>query len=630
MNSGSEATQTIVGWIHGGKPRWGVVTDEQDDRLRIRSEGRDVSLRTRDIAVRFDGTWTEVAAAETHAAELAPETLWHRLADTVTGEFDVARVHATVPEIAPATLWLRLWQAPEYFARIGRARFRLRAADEIAHAKQEYARKRRLQQALAQTSADAERLARGELELASWAQHADAVRQVLAVLAYGDAPPEPLPPELFGLIRRTVEQHHVQQAVRWPFSWFAAQALGERDPWAAGHPRLAQHRQRLRAWRTPSTAAAPIGDTSIATSDLWAIDDAGTTDRDDAIGITADGDATVVEIAIADVTTGFGADDAVLADLAEQGTSVYLPTETIPLVPAATGIRPHSLDPQTRRAVMLLRARFDAEGKLTAPPALLRGEAAIAAATDYDTIDAGQQPPAWSQLAGLAEHLFRARLAHGAARIEQPEASVAVERMLPTRLICREPWKGARFVVREWMIFANSVFADKLAAAGLEAPYRTDINAAGRGPAGIRWQPQPNRQLGADAYVYATSPIRRVQDILAQRQLASLHGAPPLPRKSLRKLAAAAEQSLQEMKQWMHNANRYWKLRYLEMFPDTMLTATVLENVGRGPVRIRLHPLEFNHTVGTPPPHDTQCLHVTHVDAERGQLTVQWVQQGTR
>jgi exoribonuclease R len=176
------------------------------------------------------------------------------------------------------------------------------------------------------------------------------------------------------------------------------------------------------------------------------------------------------------------------------------------------------------------------------------------------------------------------------------------------------------------MILANTLFARFLQEKKVPAPFRIQEKYhQDRAPTVVRFHPAPHKGVGADAYLYATSPIRRVQDALAQRQLRSLLDLPPLPEKILYELSERSEKNYQEMRRWMRLADLYWKLRYLEQFPDTPLYGTVLRReedkvlTRVSPIEV-VFPIEKDHWKGE----KVQSLKMVSVDAEKGELSLRW------
>jgi len=131
---------------------------------------------------------------------------------------------------------------------------------------------------------------------------------------------------------------------------------------------------------------------------------------------------------------------------------------------------------------------------------------------------------------------------------------------------------AAENIVSELMILMNSSTAEKLAASGCPAIYRTqrpDMPEIGRrrSRADLTINPREHGGIGASLYCWATSPIRRYADLINQRQLASMIGG-PLPAFTdesellirAKKVGFLNQTSLNHQRRM----ERYWVLKYLE------------------------------------------------------------------
>jgi len=71
--------------------------------------------------------------------------------------------------------------------------------------------------------------------------------------------------------------------------------------------------------------------------------------------------------------------------------------------------------------------------------------------------------------------------------------------------------------------------------------------------------------LGLDAYVTATSPIRKCFDLIAQRQLRGILGLEdPYTKEEIETLIQRLEQPMSYVSKIQHSRHRYWLLKYLE------------------------------------------------------------------
>ncbi|MDR0529184.1 MAG: RNB domain-containing ribonuclease [Zoogloeaceae bacterium] len=118
-------------------------------------------------------------------------------------------------------------------------------------------------------------------------------------------------------------------------------------------------------------------------------------------------------------------------------------------------------------------------------------------------------------------------------------------------------------LVAEMMILANSSWGGLLAARGVPCLYRSQTG----GKARMTTAPQPHEGLGVPQYAWMTSPLRRYSDLLNQWQLfAVLEGkAPPyLPRSSaLFAVMRDFESVYAAYAEFQRRIERYWCLRWL-------------------------------------------------------------------
>jgi exoribonuclease-2 len=201
------------------------------------------------------------------------------------------------------------------------------------------------------------------------------------------------------------------------------------------------------------------------------------------------------------------------------------------------------------------------------------------------------------RLAELAQRLKENRAAAGAMILEAPEVIVwpGPEGVQIDRIETPTP---SRSLVAELMILANRVVAERLAGAGLAAPYRTQEAPKngfeppeGADPLWVLLRqrmlfarlevcpaPGPHAGLGLPAYTTFTSPIRRYYDLIALRQLhALLDGrTPPYDQAAMEEALLSLQPTLRSHNQLKFRRQRYWLLKYLAQNKDQPLEAIVL------------------------------------------------------
>jgi exoribonuclease-2 len=141
---------------------------------------------------------------------------------------------------------------------------------------------------------------------------------------------------------------------------------------------------------------------------------------------------------------------------------------------------------------------------------------------------------------------------------------------------------ASRLLVAEAMILAGAALADYGKQHQLPLPYRgqpaaplptaAELEALPAGPARfaalkrclsrgqVGTSPQPHFSLALEAYVQATSPIRRYGDLLTQRQLAAhLQGRAPLEASTLGDVLSTMEVGVREAITVSREDQRHWR-----------------------------------------------------------------------
>jgi len=201
------------------------------------------------------------------------------------------------------------------------------------------------------------------------------------------------------------------------------------------------------------------------------------------------------------------------------------------------------------------------------------------------------------------------RIRKGAIRVQKREVVPIFENGAVVLQEIHED-SPARLLVSEMMVLANSVMAEFAAHHGIpvlyrgqERPYEDMQGASGEqapeGPAkdfsarsklkksSVSFTPQHHAGLGLDAYIQATSPIRRYMDLCHQRQFISYqrYGKPWITQEQFEAVAAQLEMPLQAAALASRETKRYWLLRYLEQRPRTQpIEGTVVRTDLKSPL----------------------------------------------
>jgi exoribonuclease-2 len=251
----------------------------------------------------------------------------------------------------------------------------------------------------------------------------------------------------------------------------------------------------------------------------------------------------------------------------------------------------------------------------------------------------------------LLERRRHWREQRGALNLEDPEGRIRC-RGDEALLEISEP-SPSRQMVAEAMILAGALMAERGQRLGIALPYRTQIpgelptdsqleslppgpvrhsaikRGLSRGQLGVT--PGPHFSLALDAYVQATSPIRRYGDLLTQRQFEALrHGTDPMDEASLASLLSELETPLRQVQQISREDQRHWQQVWFEQHPQGQWPCLFLRWL-RQDQRLGLvwaEDLAMTLAAECPPrsqPADALLLRIQQVDSLRDVLKLQAV-----
>ena len=395
--------------------------------------------------------------------------------------------------------------------------------------------------------------------------------------------------------------------------------------------------------------------------DTFTIDDSDTRDRDDALSLeTVDGGYRV-GIHIADAGAIVPIEGAMNAEADRRMATLYLPERSIPMLPPTFVHDVGSLDPDHVRRAMSLLVTIDDSGQVQdyeIKPSLIRSRAAIS----YVEADAAiaNESHEWNHvlrpLSDLAQALLARRERAGAFNVNREEMIIKVSSPtdIDVRVVARST--PARDLVSEMMVLCNSLMADYCKVNDIPASYRSqsapdvsDLDLYDEDgvlrpltrlqryrlmrrftPAVIGVTPTPHVGLGVDAYIQATSPLRRFPDLVMQRQISHFlaSGEPVHSADDISSVAKRAEMQMRDLSRIEDARRRYWFLKYLMLTrlgaPDEadLFTAYVLENEPRRLAALDLDEYPFRVRAELPntiEPGTTVTLKLTGVDLWRRQ-----------
>ncbi len=317
---------------------------------------------------------------------------------------------------------------------------------------------------------------------------------------------------------------------------------------------------------------------------LMTIDGQATLDFDDAISIEDHGDHYTLGIHIIDVGHFIEKGNIIDQEALARGSSIYMPDQKIPMLPGCLAenlcsLKAGELRPAISIMVNLSRSCEIIDYEII--PSLIRVEHQL---TYYDVNIIAQDSKEISILRDIAEQFRENRMAAGAVQITLPDINIWVDENneVTVNRINRE--SPGRMLVAEIMIMANWLMAKFLAEHNAPAIYRSQTPPRERlykGTEGSLFQncmqrrllsrfvlnPEPEHHsgLGLDAYVTATSPIRKYFDLATQRQIRAVLGLEePYTIKKIDNIIQMLEQPMSCVSKLQFNRHRYWLLKYLE------------------------------------------------------------------
>ena len=330
------------------------------------------------------------------------------------------------------------------------------------------------------------------------------------------------------------------------------------------------------------TAAATRRD--LSTMPLMTIDGQGTLDFDDAISIEEMGDAFRLGVHIVDVGHFIKKWDVVDREASRRGSSIYMPDQKISMLPQSMAEGLCSLKAGELRPAISVVIELNPQGDVLSyeiAPSLIKVRHQL---TYYDVNSAADDNPQILILLDIAKKFRQRRLNNGAVQITVPEISVWVNenKEVSVNQVNRE--SPGRMLVSELMIMANWLMAKYLKDRRLPAIFRSQREPRERlykNNAGTLFQnwmqrrllsrfvlsakPEAHSGLGLDAYITATSPIRKYSDLINQRQIrASLGLESAYTDDQINDIINALELPMNHVGRFQYTRHRYWLLKYLE------------------------------------------------------------------
>jgi exoribonuclease-2 len=317
---------------------------------------------------------------------------------------------------------------------------------------------------------------------------------------------------------------------------------------------------------------------------LMTIDGQGTLDYDDAISIEETDGAFRLGVHIVDVGHFIKKNDVVDQEARTRGSSIYMPDQKISMLPSVLAEGLCSLKAGQERPAISTMVDLNPQAEIVSVEILQSLINVKHQLTYYDVNNAVDENPQMRILQDIAKKYRQKRLDDGAIQITVPEISIWVNenREVSVHQVNRE--SPGRMLVSELMIMANGLMANHLKEHHLPAIFRSQREPRERlykNSAGTLFQnwmqrrllsrfvlsPKPDLHsgLGLNAYITATSPIRKYSDLVNQRQIRASFGLESAyDTHQIKDIIKSLELPMSLVGRFQYTRHRYWLLKYLE------------------------------------------------------------------
>ncbi len=303
----------------------------------------------------------------------------------------------------------------------------------------------------------------------------------------------------------------------------------------------------------------------------WAIDDVGNQDPDDAISLEND----FLWVHIADVSSLVTPDSELDIEARGRGTNVYLPDQTIHMLPT-TITQKLGLGLQELSNALSVGFRITASGELE--DIKICFSSLKVTRTTYDAADEALETT-FADLKAITDRYHQRRLNNNAAMLDLPEVNIKVS----DGEIMIQPYSrgGSRKIVTEAMLAAGEAVALFATQNNIPIPYAhqpepeeiqhpeklSEHYAYRRFFKASRHNTDPASHfgLGLPCYTRVTSPIRRYLDLVVHQQLrAFLTEQPLLDHEVMVERIGLADEGSFAARKAERQSNQHWKLLYLK------------------------------------------------------------------
>ena len=594
-----------------GKFLAGRILSEAETSAQIELDsGKRVKAKAAHILLRFEKPAPAelMAQAQAVAATMELDLAWEFAPEDEFGFADLARDYfsdnATLNQQAGALF--ALYEAPHYFRRAGKGRFKKAPAEILQQALAAIEKKKAVMQ-----------------EIADWAQQ----------LGQGQCP-QPIREQLYKILFRpdknAPEYKAVVEASRATHTapLELLQKSGAIDSSYQFHWKRFLFDNFPKGTAFPAvTAPQPPEDLPLAPVQAYSIDDSQTTEIDDALSVQGLGTGTVV-LGIHIAAPGLAIQPGSALDQLGRNrlSTVYMPGYKITMLPDAV-VQIYTLDEGRANPAVSLYVTLDeqtleitgTETRLERVPvcANLRHDQLDHIVTEAwlqdPTIQHENTPHALLDKREQLSFLYRLALKLKAGRelvrgkpetFNRPDYTFRLvgnngaEPQGTEQVTIGTRKRGAPLdlIVAEAAIVANSTWGNMLAEHGVPGIYRSQASLAPGVKVRMGTKALPHAGIGVKSYAWATSPLRRYTDLVNQWQIIACarHGktaalaAPFKPKDAdLFSIISSFDAAYSAYNGYQAGMERFWTLKYVEQNGITELNVTVFKEGPGGSFLVR-------------------------------------------
>ena len=335
---------------------------------------------------------------------------------------------------------------------------------------------------------------------------------------------------------------------------------------------------------------------NLVATEIITIDDEHTEERDDALSIKATDKKFEFGIHISDPSTLINPNTVLDKSARNNGSSIYFPEKTIPMLPSQFIKEFGSLDPSKPRLGLSLLIKTDLNYKIEswriAPSVISTSKSMTyeqaSLALNHTENSAHQM---MLHLWNFSKKQMCSRKQNGAINLQTQEMNIKVHSNSEIEITVLNSRLDSRVMVSELMILFNSLAAKFFVENHIPAIYRHqpspnlnndsdfDLKQASKNEVSRNYylvrklpqtkltaEPLPHYSLGLQNYIQITSPLRRYSDMLLQRQIVNFicYGEILYSQENLENLSFGTYTRIKDIKSVERERQRYWLIKYLE------------------------------------------------------------------